>query len=246
MNTTFRRICTSCGFPFIHLNTGEWAWATRPDKREFMLDELAKIQSTPVAHAVLVDYHSTTPELCDVAGARGIHMIRDPRDMLISAIRYHQTSDESWLDEPNKAFGGKTFRQKLFSFESFTDRLRFELDTYMGEEIERMSRFLDRPDQGIIFRTVRYEDLIVDEDMQLFHELCVHLGLNGEHIIHALRAYWQSSIFGEMRSQLDGGSHRHIRVARAAQWRGMLDEQTLGVIHERIGSHIVRLGYPLE
>lgn len=245
MNTTFRRIGKARGYPFVHLNTGEWAWDTRPDKHEYMLNEMHRIESEGDAPGIFVDYHSTTPDLSALERARGIHLVRDPRDMLISAIRYHETSEESWLDEQLNRFGGMTFRQKLLSYDNYTDRLRFELDTFMGEEIERMATFQDRPDHGTVFVTARYEDLIADNDMTRFHTLCVHLGLTGEDLIAALGAYWQSSVFGGMRDAQQSGSHAHIRHGGAEQWREALDEDALGCIHDRIGPQIEKLGYPL-
>jgi hypothetical protein len=245
LNSTFRRICAACDLPFIHLNTGEPAWQIRPDKREYMLSELEAARSAGARQAVLVDYHSTTPDLREMADARGIHLVRDPRDMLISAIRYHETSDEAWLDEARAGLGGMTFRQKLLSYEAYDDRVRFELDTHMGEEIERMGAFVQRGDHGRVFRTVRYEDLIVDEQMTLFHELCVHLGLRGMGIVHALRAFWDSSLFGGMRPVAEAGGHGHIRDGGVSQWSRQLERSTLELIEDRVGGVIESLGYPI-
>lgn len=245
MNTTFRRFGNACGYPYIHLNTGEPAWETRPDKREFMLAEIERLDTEGVARGVFVDYHGTTPDLSSIARARGIHMVRDPRDMLISAVRYHETSDEAWLDQTRAGFSGKTFREKLLSYGSYDDRVRFELDTYMGGEIRRMSAFQERADHGTVFRGVRYEDLIADTDMTLFHELCLHLGLGGMEIVHALRAFWGSSIFGEMRPAADSGTHGHIRDGRASQWSRVLERSTIDLIQGEIGAEIEALGYPL-
>lgn len=245
MNSTFRRFGGYCGYPFVHLNSGEAAWGVREDKRAFMLSEMARLDSAGIARGVFVDYHSTTPDLSGVGRARGLHMVRDPRDMLISAVRYHETSDEAWLDQARGEYGGATFREKLMSYGSFDDRVRFELDTHMGDEIRRMRAFQDRADHGSVFRTVRYEDLIVDVDMTLFHGLCLHLGLAGMEIVHALRAFWACSIFGELKPAAASGSHRHIRDGGAAQWRRALGRSTIDLIQGEIGAEIEALGYPL-
>lgn len=243
MNTTFRRIGKVCGFPFVHLNTGEPAWTIRADKREYMLEEMRGVESGGERPGIFVDYHSTTPDLSGVERARGIHLVRDPRDMLLSAVRYHLTSDESWLDLPRDEWGGRSFRERLAGYSGLRDRVAFELDTHMGEEIDRMAAFSDRADHGSVFVTVKYEELIVDEQIIRFHGLCAFLGLLGLELVHAQREFWRSSLFGEMRG-VEG--HRHVLDGGLAQWRACCDERTLSLMMDRLGWAIGRLGYPLH
>ena len=165
--------------------------------------------------------------------------------MLISAIRYHQISDEIWLDSPRPDLGGMTFREKLLSYHDFNDRLEFEIDTFMGDEIGRMASFEDRPDSVAVFRTVRYEDLIADTQMTLFHELCIHLALDGQDLIYAMQAFWNQSIFGGMSDVRKSGMQGHIRHGGAEQWRAELDASSIRLIQDRIGGAIEKLGYPL-
>ncbi len=245
MESTFRRACKHNAYEFIHLNTDEPAWTIRPDKRAFMLAEMARIGADPGARAVYFDFHATTPDLSDIPNARGLHFIRDPRDMLISAVHYHQRSDEIWLDIPRSRWGGMTFRDKLLSYDDFNDRLRLELDTHMGDEIQRMAAFADRPDHDRVFRTVRYEELVADEHMTLFHDLCVHLDIRGLELVNALRAFWNLSIFGGLREQHERGTHRHIRHGGPQQWRESLQDSSIALIHDRVGDAIEKLGYRL-
>jgi len=245
MNTTFRRIGKLNHFEFVHLNTAEPAWTTRPDKTDYYAQERARVEALSDRPAIFVDYHSTTPDLSTTERARGLHMIRDPRDMLISAIHYHKVSDERWLDHPSPKWGGNTFRQQLTHYDGEQDQIRFELDTFMGWTINQMTNFLDRPDHARVFRTVRYEDLILDEDMTQFHDLCIHLELGGTDLINALRAYWQSSIFGGMKPAHQSGTHAHIRHAGVAQWRDALSAGSLDLIQSRMGPQIEKLGYEL-
>ncbi len=246
INSTFRRIGRLCNFPFIHLNTGEIGWAIRDDKRAYMHKELAQARADGASGAIAVDYHATTPDVSDIPNAKGIHLVRDPRDMLISAIRYHHTSNEIWLDQPDPRFDGRSFRDQFRTHESDHDQIAFELDTFMGEELERMGAFEDRADFDGIFRTVKYEDLMDDVDLMHFHELAIHLGLTGQELIHAQQAFWNQSLFGGMRHAQTDASNTHVRDGRTAQWRDILDESTISMIHQRIGHVIERLGYPLS
>lgn len=244
MISTFRRIAKANGNRFVHLNTGESGWEIRADKLEYFESQRAIVQAESDSPGVFVDYHSAVPDLSkckNERGASGIHIVRDPRDMVLSAIRYHLVSDEAWLHQKNDAFGGMSYQQKLTSYETIEDRIRFELDHYMGRAIRQMGSF-DR--QGV-FRDVMYEDLIVDKDMMLWHELMVGLGLGGRDIIRGLGAYWQSSVFGEMKEAAVSGTHKHIRDSRAKQWEAQLSAQGLKIIQDVFEDQIVGLGYTL-
>jgi len=61
--------------------------------REFEL-ERARIESAGNTPGIFIHIHSVFPDLHGCPNAAGIHVIRDPRDVLISAARYHCRSSE--------------------------------------------------------------------------------------------------------------------------------------------------------
>ena len=92
---------------------------------------------------------------------------------------------------------------------------------------------------------MKYEELILDVDMMLWHELMVGLGLGGRDLIRAIKAFWESSVFGDMKNAAASGTHKHIRDGRARQWETQLSDEGLGLIEDAFGDVIVGLGYPL-
>lgn len=246
MMTTFIRIAKANAWRFIHLNEGESGWSLHPDKLGVFEARRAQHESEhPEEPGIFFEFHGAVPDLsaCKASrGVRGLRIVRDPRDMLLSAVRFHLKANEPWLDEPDPALGGRTFRQCLEGLGTLRDRIAFELDTHMGRVIRDMAGF---DDQGV-FQTVRYEDLITDYDMRRFHEVLAGLGLEGREIINGLDAYWRSSLFGD-RSEADKQATRtHVSDSSPAQWRSRLGGEDLRLIESRVGDAIERLGYALS
>ncbi|MFG0300028.1 MAG: sulfotransferase domain-containing protein [Phycisphaerales bacterium JB047] len=244
MVSTFRLLAHDNGLSFVHLNKLDQSWKINPNKQKFFEGHRRKVEKRDDRPGVFFDYHSAFPDLSacrDERGAKGLHMIRDPRDMLASGVRYHLKSDEVWLHKPDKRWDGMTFAEKLASYSSYEDQLKFELDTAMGNSIRKMANF---DDQGV-FRNVRYEELILDRDMTMFHELLSWLGLEGLEVVRGLRAYWRKSLFGEKGKAL-GKNQTHVHSGAPEQWRSGLSDAALNMIEQRVGEEIVKLGYPLS
>lgn len=184
---------------------------------------------------VFFENHSRFDLACLRGEFRGLHMIRDPRDILVSGCFYHVKSLEPWLHVGRSEFGGATYQEKLRSFASLEDRLRFEMEGVAADTIREMASWdYEQPE----FLEVRYEDLIFDEDLHLFHEIFTHLGIPGRSIPCALRVAHENSLFsGRVR---DAG---HIRSGAASQWTEHLSAANRRRFVELFPDLLVRLGY---
>lgn len=243
MMTTFNRIAAANAWAFDPLNRGELGWNLRPDPAAYLRQRLA--QSDPSEDpTIFFNFHADIPDLRACLAprqARGLHIIRDPRDMLLSAVRFHLRADEPWLDEPDQVLGNQTFRAKLAACGTLEDQIQLEMDTHMGRTIRNMADF----DSQGVFINLKYEDLITDHDMRHFHAALVHLGLKGRELINALDAYWRSSLFGE-RSEHDIHSTRnHVFNAEPNQWQ-TAPKPVIDLIEHRFARQITALGYRLS
>ncbi len=162
-------------------------------------------------------------------------MIRDPRDVILSGMRYHCWSHEAHLHQPDPLYDGLTYQQKLKSLDADDDRLLFEMNHIGRETIEAMLGFED----GGVFRTCKYEDLVTDVEMIRWHELLAWLGFQGRELLVGLEAVYQHSLFG------DGGANRsrHVQSGQTRQWQQQMSSRILDDFQARFPDALARLGY---
>jgi hypothetical protein len=166
---------------------------------------------------------------------RGLHQIRDPRDLIVSAAFYHQTSDEAQLHVAREEFGGRTYQQTLCALPSLEEKINFEMTHSSGSNIRAMLEWsYDQP----AFFEARYEDLIGDVDLLRFHEIFTFLGVAGWAIPSALRLAWQGSLFS---GEVDRSPH--IRSGAVGQWKEHFSPTNRRRFVDHFGDAAVRLGY---
>ena len=88
---------------------------------------------------------------------RGLHMIRDPREIIVSGCFYHLRSNESWLFQPNGHLKGRTYKESICSLGSLDEQLLFEMEYHGSWTIKELSTWnYSNPS----FFEVKYEELI--------------------------------------------------------------------------------------
>lgn len=140
---------------------------------------------------------------------KGLHIIRDPRDVVVSACFYHLKSSEKWLHIKREAFGGLTYQEKLNSYSSFDDQLLFEMENSSRNTIQDMNSWnYHNPD----FIEIKYEDLIEDINLHLFRKIFQFLGFKEKIIPRLLKIAYRNSLFsGNVKS-------KHVRNGNKNQW----------------------------
>ncbi len=166
---------------------------------------------------------------------RGVHMIRDPRDRIISGCFYHQKSDEKWLHIKRKEFGGISYQDKINSYTSFDDQIFFEM-AYSGKW--GIHEMLAWDYANPAFMEVKYEDLIMDEDLFLFHKIFVFLGFPGRCIPKVLKISYDNSLFS---GNISRSVHR--RSGKTRQWEKYFKPQHKAKFLELFDDVLIKLGY---
>jgi len=172
----------------------------------------------------------------DPARARYAIVVRDPRDVVVSAAHYHMHSGEKWLHKPRDDFGGMTYQQRILALPDMEHRYLFEIDHSAGSQVRGM---LSLPyDLPSVTRTT-LEQLVTDHDLHEFRRVFCFLGFSGDTLDGLLDAAERNSLFsGKVRPSA------HARDGRPAQWVHAFTPRVTEKFEQVLGDAPQRLGYP--
>lgn len=195
---------------------------------------------------IVVNWHSTFPkQLLAMEEARFIHIIRDPRDVLLSGMRYHRVAplgNEKFLREEREEWGGKNYQDHLNSLPDDHTRLMFEMEHKHRDTVEEMLSWdYDNPRVA----EVKYEDLIEDRDCSQFRGILQGFAIEGLDIDRAVQTYWDHSLFGGLAKEDDRDDRQnlHVNSGAKAQWVEKLPREIAEPYAERFGDALKTLGY---
>ena len=237
MHSVFREISEQLAVPYLHLNRIGVSGRSREGKcealRRFISDASRKV--------IIFENQSNFPDFFEIdihykTHFRGIHMIRDPRDLAISAANYHARAAERWLHVPQARFNGLTYQEKNKSFPTLKEKILFELDYSNRNAVRGMATF---DNQGV-FRDFKYEDLIEDVKLVRWRELLDYLGFEETEMPSVLQAVWAKSLFGGKKQR-----GAHITSGAKEQWREVFDAALSEEYTRRFSAELAKLGYPL-
>ena len=166
---------------------------------------------------------------------RGWHLIRDPRDVLISGANYHAWSSEAWLHKPRERLQGQTYQQAIREL-PFSQSVLFEMDSSTGQAIRDMLSFNRH---GHTFRDIFYEQLIADQNGVQVALHFERLGLCGRNLEIALEMFLASHANNKSSAELT----KHIQNLDRHQWRYLYDAKLLEVFEKRFQGAAMTLGY---
>jgi hypothetical protein len=166
---------------------------------------------------------------------RGLHMIRDPRDIILSGCFYHQKAHEQWLHKPREQLRGLTYHQAINRAETLEDKIAFEMEHVGRRTIEEIVGW---DYTRSFFWELKYEDLIRDTDLMLFHRAFAFLGFPGSALPGVLAIAYRKSLFS---NQLKASGH--IRSGEVGQWKQYFTRQHKERFLELFGDVLIRLGY---
>jgi hypothetical protein len=164
---------------------------------------------------------------------RGSHIVRDPRDLVVSAYHYHLRTTEAWALEPSDEWDGKSYRDYLGSLNAH-DGLMAEITRSARSGLASMGTWdYNQPE----FLELRYENVLRDE-ASAFESLFRHYGFRSSEC--------SASVETARRFSLDvvrGHQDEHVRSGQPGEWRSAFEPSHSAHFKELTGDLVVRLGY---
>jgi hypothetical protein len=194
----------------------------------------------------------------------GVHIIRDPRDIIISGYLYHIRCNEEWCINSDFDISPPIQfpvvpRSQEYKTENWKRLYVSSLgDLSYQENLKRMSQ-----EDGILFEMHRYGSWTV-EDMVRWDYSCVnvyeikfetlmrefdgsflsifeHIGLTDSQIGLAREIAYVNDINKMTAKQISG--HRHISSRDTSKWRQYFSDEVKNVFKNHFGDALQRLGY---
>jgi hypothetical protein len=222
MSSVFKAIAKGVGARFVDF----WAHYDRLDSKLAGRFILFNHDSTFLQHSRLLAREDV----------RVLHLIRDPRDVLISATHYHKVSSEGWLDRPAWGTGPMGYRSKLNSLASPTEQYLFELENATHSIIEDM---MDWQYDRANCLELRYEALRLDDSMALWSQVLDFLGIDEREQAYCKECFWKHSLFGGART----AKRRHVRSGDVQQWKDEFTPELARAFVDRFPDALQILGY---
>jgi hypothetical protein len=196
-------------------------------------------QEALVLPSVVINQHSDFVKsrwMPEHPQCRIFHLIRDPRDIILSAMRHHLTAKEAWLHKPMRSFGGLTYQEKINSLPDDQSRYMFEMQNSAKRAIRDIRKWNYAMPNSI---ECRYEDLIGDVEMTRFTEVLLHLGIEDHELYVCRDIIRNNSLFGKVAKKRQA----HIHSGHAQQWKGSFNASLAAEFIERFGDVLIELGY---
>lgn len=163
----------------------------------------------------------------------GSHMIRDPRDMIVSAYFYHLWTSEPWANLPMAEHRGMSYREYLNS-----------LDREHGilAEMRRMSFWISHMaawdyNNPCMFE-IRYEDIMRDEPA-VFRAMFTHYGFSSEAIEKSCEIAAKYTFTRMARK----GAQTHLRSGKIGEWEEHFTSEHRQLFKSLYPGAVVQLGY---
>lgn len=200
--------------------------------------------------AFLCNWHGRFPKALWQSGESAfLHVIRDPRDVLLSGCSYHQTAGEKgekFLHETRADLDGRSYQQHLNGLSSLNDKLLFEMKNKHADTLAEMRAWPYDDPHSI---DLRYEDLMQDRDGTVFGAALKRLGLDAAGVAAGLRAFWDNSLFGGLADDAarEGRLQSHISSGgRLRRWQNELPRAVGRIYADHFGKDLIALGYETD
>lgn len=169
---------------------------------------------------------------------RGVHILRDPRDMIVSGYHYHKWTDEAWVHRRDE--NGESYQEKLNRVDRFTG-LFMEIDHFIFIYRDILQVW-DLSDSRIL--EVSYEALMGEDRDRLYETMFAHLGFANRELklaVDLMRLFEASTRTGQKSGSI--GHKSHLRSGKSGQWKKELEQAHIDYVERELDTVLRKFGY---
>jgi len=177
---------------------------------------------------------------------KGTHLIRDPRDLLVSGYRYHKYCKEAWALAPFTEETLELYSIKELGLLQLAEKMNYQqlinhIDIETGYLLELNLRkphfeaMLNWNYQNPNILELRYEN-IFDKEIEVFRQIFKHYGFNNTITDYGLKIVENFS-FKNLVAKGNAGTNKHANTGITGQWKDMLPSS----IQEKINNDYCEL-----
>ncbi len=172
---------------------------------------------------------------------RGSHLIRDPRDIVVSGYFYHLWTEETWANLPRAEYRGRSYKEYINSL---------DVDDGLAAEIHRVNFWVPHMaewdyENPRIYE-MRYEELILDEQ-KYFREMFRHYGFTDEAVSVGSKIAEKYSF-----KAMTGGNAQksktksHLRSGKSGEWEKHFKPEHKKLFKKLYPEVVPKLGYEMN
>jgi hypothetical protein len=191
-------------------------------------------------YGIVFDPHSRI-DAQELPHFRGSHMIRDPRDIVVSGYFYHLWAEERWIHRPQEKCSGRTYQEHLRRLDQEEGLL-----AEMGRCRSLFRRMRSWDYQNPHFYEIKYEDMTANED-RILAELFSSYGFHEKAVSTAVKLGRRCSFRALTRREI--GQVRPgtvMRSGKVGQWREVFSTRVNQEFKRNTGDLLVHLGYETD
>jgi hypothetical protein len=243
-----------------------------------ILNELAKLlnlsfckvygyaEEAPANFDIVLFEHSLVSEHLLSNDFVGMHIIRDPREIIVSGYLYHLHTTERWCtnipsknDLPNnicfpvvpysrehcpmewklaylELLDGKSYQQKL-NGKSKSEAILFEMENFAKWTLDAMATW-NYASSKII--EVKMEDVFTNFD-DVFLKIFLHFGFTDKLLEEAIKISRKHDLNRMSKSQIK--NNKHIHGGSGSKWGIHFDGKVKKEFDDKYGDLLIKLGY---
>lgn len=166
------------------------------------------------------------------------HMVRDPREILVSAYNYHLVTDEAWCIRPVRKYGGKSYQEYLRSLPK-EEGISAELQRLGEKAFPTMSNW-NYDDPRVL--ELRFEEITRDFD-GLFERVFRFYGFTGTQLHECMEIARRHDLKKSGGSRVVDNKHVTNKNFAEERWRSELSDAHKAEFKRQWGHLLIKLGY---